>query len=191
MGGPCPGLSTQWRLRPPSKDSRRTGSGWGGWARGAPAMAGSHHSAGGVQSRPALLGSSHPRRHSPWGSAMLRRNPRLPLTRTGAPISGSTQQPSISAVPGARANPWRRPTLPRPCVRNRRPLGQRLPAIAAIAVAPSSAPHCRDRTRCGPQWLAARGRKEKEKRKINCFEEYKDQFRNMTPEQIENHIILD
>jgi hypothetical protein len=26
---------------------------------------------------------------------------------------------------------------------------------------------------------------------MNCFEEYKDQFRNMTPEQIENHIGLE
>ena len=171
MGGPCPGLSTQWRLRPPSNaaraglDSRRTGSGWGGWARGAPAMAGSHHSARGVQSRPAPLGSSHPRRHSPSGSAVLRRNPRLPLdTDGGAHPHGSAgrrsshhcaKTPQTSAVPGGRANPWRRPTPPPPCVRNRRPLGQRLPAIAAIAVAPSSAAHCRGRMRRGPQWLAA------------------------------------
>jgi hypothetical protein len=92
-------------------------------------------------------------------------NPRLPLDTDGGahPHRSAGRRsshhcgktPQTSAVPGARAKPWRRPAPPRPCVRNRRPLAKRLPALAEIAVAPSSAPHCRGRARRGPQWLAA------------------------------------
>ena len=80
-------------------------------------------------------------------------NPRLPLDTDGGahPHRSAGRRsshhcgktPQTSAVPGARAKPWRRPAPPRPCVRNRRPLAKRLPALAEIAVAPSSAPHCR------------------------------------------------
>ena len=83
-----------------------------------------------------------------------------PLTRTGAPIPTAPRVGAAAITAAKRRKHRRYPEL----VPNRGG-GQRLLVLACeiggrwrsdcLAVAPSSAPHCRGRARRGPQWLAA------------------------------------